>query len=150
MIWKKLSGGVNQEALESAGKSTELEPELELALREFRQSVHAWSEAAISRPRLAIAAAPRKRLWRLVAGWTFGCVLAAGGLSAGVFEHHQQQMRIARQQAVEQQRQRAEQQTRQARLTDEELLAKVDSDISQAVPSALEPLAQLMTEDGAQ
>jgi hypothetical protein len=32
---------------------------------------------------------------------------------------------------------------------EEDLLAKVDSDVSREVPSAMEPLAQLMTEDEA-
>jgi len=36
----------------------------------------------------------------------------------------------------------------QAREDEEELLAKVDSDVSRVVPSAMEPLAQLMAEDG--
>jgi hypothetical protein len=36
-----------------------------------------------------------------------------------------------------------------ARVEDEDLLATVDSDVSREVPSALEPLAQLMVEDEA-
>ena len=38
----------------------------------------------------------------------------------------------------------------QARQEEEDLLAKVDSDVSRAVPSAMEPLAQLMAEDESQ
>jgi hypothetical protein len=34
-----------------------------------------------------------------------------------------------------------------ARQEEEDLLAKVDSDVSREVPSAMEPLAQLMAED---
>ena len=34
-----------------------------------------------------------------------------------------------------------------AKVTDEDLLADVDSAVSRQVPSAMEPLAQLMTED---
>jgi hypothetical protein len=125
----------------------ELTPELELALREFRLSVHAWSDAVMSRPRLALAAAPRRSVWRLAAGWTLSCALIIGGLSAGVFEHHKQKMLIAQAQMAEQQRLTAEMRTQQARQEDEDLLAKVDSDVSRAVPSAMEPLAQLMAED---
>ena len=35
----------------------------------------------------------------------------------------------------------------QAREEEEDLLSKVDSDVSREVPSAMEPLAQLMAED---
>ena len=41
-----------------SAEGEELTPELDLALREFRLSVHAWSEAAYSRPRTAVAAFP--------------------------------------------------------------------------------------------
>jgi hypothetical protein len=123
----------------------ELTPDLELAIREFRQSVHAWSEAAMSRPRLA--GAPRRQVWRLAAGWALSSVLIVGGVSAGVYGHHRQQIRIAQERIAEQHRQLAAQ---QARLSDEDLLAKVDSDVSRAVPSAMEPLAQLMTGDETQ
>ena len=46
---------------------------------------------------------------------------------------------------AEHQRQVAEQRARE----EEDLLAKVDSDVSREVPSAMEPLAQLMAEDEA-
>jgi hypothetical protein len=36
-----------------------------------------------------------------------------------------------------------------ARVEEEDLLAKVDSDVSREVPSAMEPLARLMAEDEA-
>jgi hypothetical protein len=38
----------------------------------------------------------------------------------------------------------------QDRKDDEDLLAKVDSDVSRQVPRAMEPLAQLMVEDETQ
>ena len=129
------------------GAGEEMTPDLELALREFRLSILAWSEAALSRPRLASAATPRRRLWRLAAGWAMSSVLIAGGLSAGVFEHHLQQVKVAQARIAVQQRLAAEQQAQQARQEDEELLAKVDNDVSRTVPSAMEPLAQLMAED---
>jgi hypothetical protein len=47
---------------------------------------------------------------------------------------------------AERQRLAAEQRNRD----EEELLAKVDSDVSREVPSAMEPLAQLMAEDDTQ
>jgi hypothetical protein len=51
--------------------------------------------------------------------------------------------KIAAQRDAERQRQMAEERAREA----EDLLAKVDSDVSREVPNAMEPLAQLMAED---
>jgi len=117
---------------------------LEAALKSFRLSVHAWSEAAYQGPRAALALHPR-RSWRLAAGWALGLTLLAGSVSGGVYEtHHRQELaKTAAARAAEQQRQASEERARQ----EEELLAKVDSDVARAVPSAMEPLAQLMAED---
>ena len=120
--------------------------ELEQALRNFRLSVHAWSEAAYNRPR-TLAHEVRHRSWRLAAGWALGCVLVAGSVSGGMYERHhrQEQARMAAAaRAAESARQIREQ---QAREEEEDLLAKVESDVSREVPSAMEPLAQLMAED---
>ena len=118
--------------------------DLEQALSDFKSSVYAWSDAEYGRPRMAVRSV-RHRSWRLAAGWALGCVLMAGGVSGGVYErHHQQeQARIAAVREAERQRLVAEQRVRE----EDELLAKVDSDISREVPSAMEPLAQLMAED---
>ena len=130
------------------GNLTEQPGELDEALRDFRLSVHAWSEAVYSRPRAAVA--PRQ-VWRLAAGWALGCVLVAGGASAGLWQHHQREMRSAAVRVAEQERtqvrQAVQQRNQQARQEDEDLLAKVDSDVSREVPAAMEPLAQLMVED---
>ena len=87
----------------------------------------------------------RHRSWRLAAGWALGFVLAVGGVSGGVYEHHQRQesARIEAARQAEQLKQAAEQRARE----EEELLAKVDSDVAREAPSAMEPLAQLMAED---
>jgi sRNA-binding protein len=119
--------------------------ELDEALKNFRATMRAWSEAELSRPRAAKTV--RQRSWRLAAGWALGCALVAGGVSGGVYERHHRQeaaRAAAEARAAEQQRLAAEQ---QARETEEDLLAKVDSDIAREVPSAMEPLAQLMGED---
>jgi hypothetical protein len=121
------------------------EPEmLDEALRDFRLSLHAWGASAYSRPRRAVEPGQR-RIWRLATGWALACVLVAGGASAGVWEHHRQEMKAAAARMVEQQQRLAAQE--RARQEEEDLLAKVDSDVSREVPSAMEPLAQLMTED---
>ena len=123
------------------------DPEVEEALKNFRSSVHAWSDAAYNRPRPAAAPAFDRKVWRLAAAWTLGIALAAGGVSGGMFERHhrQEQARIAAQREAEHQKQVAAERARE----EEELLAKVDSDVSREVPSAMEPLALLMAEDEA-
>ena len=125
----------------------EMAPELAQVLKNFRVSVLAWSEAAYSRPRTSVKTV-RQRSWRLAAGWALGCALVAGGVGGGVYErHHRQELaRMAAARAAEQQRLVAEQRVREE---EEDLLAKVDSDVSREAPSAMEPLAQLMAEDEA-
>ena len=136
--------GGNRQAEPGAGEKVDLV--LEEALKDFRMSVHAWSEAAYSRPRLATPVV-RRRSWRPAAGWALGLALAAGSVSGTVYQrHHRQELaRIAAARAAEQQRLVREQ---QAREEEEDLLAKVDKDVSREVPSAMEPLAQLMAEGG--
>jgi uncharacterized protein HemX len=126
------------------------ELELKEALTNFRSSMHAWSEAAYSRPRTTEQVV-RRRTWRLAAGWALGCAIAAGSVSGVVYQQHQQQAmaKAAAAQAqrdAEQKKLAAEQ---LARDDEEDLLAKVDSDVSREVPSAMEPLAQLMSDDDA-
>jgi hypothetical protein len=126
--------------------------ELEQALKNFRSSVHAWSDAAYSRPRAftkpAFTKQVRLRSWRLALGWALGCVLVAGTVSGGFLERHHR-LEVARiaagQRAAEQQKQLREQQAG-AQVSDEALLAEVDSDVARQVPSAMEPLAQMMDE----
>jgi hypothetical protein len=76
--------------------------------------------------------------------------LAAGGVSSGVWEHHQHEARIAAARVAEYERQVAEQRAQWNREEEENLMAKVDSDVSQEVPTAMQPLAQLMIEDQTQ
>ncbi|MGD0913876.1 MAG: hypothetical protein ABR928_18420 [Terracidiphilus sp.] len=123
----------------------ELNPELRQALQNFRQSVHAWSDAEINRPRSVRVAADSA--WRPALAWALGCVVIAGGVSGGLYDHHR--VVVERQQAaarIAHERQLAEQQKLQQ--TDESLLANVDTDISRSVPAAMEPLAQLMEDNG--
>lgn len=166
MIFKKKSGNEMSERDERMGlvEGKAQDALLEQALSNFRSSVHAWSEAELSRPRKVVEPV-RRRSWRLAAGWALGCALVAGSVSGGLYERHDQQEKtgiaVARQAGqpqpvAEQHAGEAEQSSAKVERNvsreapgEEELLAKVDSDISRQVPSALEPLAQLMVEDEA-
>lgn len=128
------------------------DPELDAVLKHFKASVDAWSEAAYSRPRTVARTA--RHSWRLAASWALGCVLAAGSLTGGLYQrHHRQQLaKIAAQQAAQKavQDQAAAEQIAAASThqVDSDLLATVDSDVSREVPAAMEPLAQLIDENG--
>lgn len=132
---------------EAAGVQAEEAARLERALTDFRSSVQAWSEAACSRPR-SLELTVRHRSWRLAAGWALGCVLVAGGVTGAVMQHERQmetaQLALAQQQAQKQQAAEARQLRQEE---DRNLMARVDNETAQEVPSAMEPLAQMM-EDG--
>jgi|HubBroStandDraft_5_1064220.scaffolds.fasta_scaffold53650_2 hypothetical protein len=133
------------------GAEPNVDPELGQALAHFRANAHAWSahvlsQAAYDRPRQLSAAAHGS--WRPALGWALGCVLVAGGLSGGLYEHHHRQVMA---QLAEQAREAREQQLAAQQLSaDEDLLATVDSDVSRDVPAAMEPLEHLMDEDSGQ
>ena len=121
-----------------------LDPAMKQALGDFKGSVQAWSEAMMNRPRAAHKAVVR-RTWKLAAGGALASVLIAGAVSGGFYEHHHRQelARIAAAQEAAHQREVAAERA----LAEEDLLAKVDSDVSQEVPSALQPLASLTNDD---
>lgn len=123
-------------------QTSQMDEELQQTLRDFRSSVHAWSEAEFSKPHKPVMVS--RTSWRVAAGWALGCVLAVGSVAGGLYErHHQQeQAKIAAAAAAQQQKLAAEQ-----RKESEDLFAKVDSDVSREVPSAMEPLAQMMALD---
>ncbi len=124
------------------------EAELEKVLRDFRTSVHAWSDAVYGRPRLVKVAARRKG-WRKAAAWALGSVLLIGGASWGGLlenQHRQEQDRLARLRQQEVDRQVQEVKAREA----EQELAKVDSAVSREVPDALAPLVPATASDDGQ
>lgn len=142
-------GQVEQEALGSGSSGETGDVALNQALANFKLSVHAWSEAEFSRPRTVVLGV-RHRSWRLAASVALGCTLVAAGVSGGVYEGEQRREAAkvaAEARAAEQQRLVAAEKARQ---DEEDLLAKVDSDVSRETPSAMEPLAQLMAEDEVQ
>jgi hypothetical protein len=94
---------------------------------------------------LVLSPAPRRIRWNRSLAWALSLVLAAGLGSEGIYQYHQKQ--LARQVAIQHQLQVVQQQ--HAREVDE-LLARVDRDVSREVPSAMEPLASLMADDETQ
>lgn len=135
----------NANIQEPFAEADALEPELRLALDAFRSSVHSWSEAAYSRERSAFVTPVPRRSWRPAAAWALGCALVLGSVSGGAYERHHRQVlaQIAQAKEIERQKQAAIEKVHE----EEALLASVDTDVSRQVPSAMEPLAQLMAED---
>jgi hypothetical protein len=124
----------------------ELEPELRAALNDFRLSLDAWSQASIGRPR---AASAPSRVWRRTLGWALGCLLAAGSLSGSLWQHHRHL--LAEQARIAMLRRQQDEQRRLAELRagqeEEQLLASIDNALARQVPSAMDPLAELMGEE---
>jgi hypothetical protein len=127
-------------------EESRMDASLGQTLRDFRSSVHAWSEAAYNQPHRRVKV--YRTSWRMTAGWALGCLLAMGSVGGGLYERHhaKEQARVAAAAEAARQKQLEDQQLRE----NEDLLAKVDSDVSRDVPSAMEPLAQLMAEDNSQ
>ena len=122
-----------------------MDAELERTFKDFRSSVHAWSEAAYNQPHKPVKVYTTS--WRVAASWALGCCLAVGSVAGGMYERHHQK-ELAKIAAAEEARQQKLED--QQRNESEDLLAKVDNDVSRDVPSAMEPLAQLMAEDAEQ
>ncbi len=141
----------NDENVKPAGeleKLETLEPELREALGNFKASVDAWSDAMMSRPREAKA--PARTNWSAITKWALGCVVFVGTVSGGLYQNHQQQETAKIEAARVAEQQRAMAAAKVSKTDEEDLMAKVDSDIAREVPSALEPMASLMTEDDTQ
>jgi hypothetical protein len=138
-----MKGNGEVKARNGQAERDEMGPAMKQALGDFKASVHAWSESAANRPH-AIRAVVVRRTWRLAAGWGLAFILIAGAASGGLYEHHHQQelARIAVERQAAHQREVA---AERAQAT-ERMLASVDSDVSQEVPDALEPLAALSTQ----
>jgi hypothetical protein len=129
--------------------------QVESALRHFRSSVHAWSEQEVGRTRVV-----RRSRWdamsRVMARpamvWSLASALVVVSVGIPVSVQHERQVVADRQAALDRDRaMRAEAARQQAAptMSDDELLSHVDSDIAQAAPDAMEPLASLMSETAA-
>ena len=143
--FEKKENGSNWEMAEMDTKHTAQDTEMDKALREFRMSVHAWSDAAYHRPRTAAAVA-HSPVWRAASGWALGCALVAGIATGGVFQYQRgEELKRAAAIARQAEEQKMEQQLAAHRNEDADtLLAHVDSDVTRQVPTAMEPLAGLV------
>ena len=124
-----------------------VEQELETALKNFRQSVHAWSEAELVRPRAVVRAGFWARMRKPIVAGALGCVVAVTAITVPVTVH-QRNVAIAAHDAQLKEQQRLADAAAQgaAAVNDDKLLADVDSDIAQATPDALAPMASMMSD----
>jgi len=132
------------------------DPQVDAALRHFRESMRGWSEREYGKPRLV----HRSRwtgFWQVLANpvmtWSLASALVLASVGIPVTVHHQQQVAAERRLALEQQQKRAEEAALRAaaaaEINDDELLTHVDSDIAQSTPDAMQPLASLMSDNTA-
>ena len=146
---------------------------LEAVLGDLKRSVDKWSEAAYQRPR-PIVVHSGSWSWRLTGGGVACGMLLAGILTASLNQPHhdtaafvtapvtQPERPVVEVQENEPQAATPELKKIPSALTEvrevrrmvaakpveeEDLLAKVDSEVARQVPSAMEPLARLMAED---
>ena len=153
-----MRSNARQTRIEEELDEKRMDPVFKEALNDFRLSVHAWSDAAMNRPRRPIHPAVHAT-WKLAVSWAMGCLLAVGSVGGALYERHHRQ-EVARHAAAEETRQKQlaadtaaaaitrEQDAASTRQADEQLLAEVDSAVSRQVPSAMEPLAMLMEGTG--
>jgi len=136
------------------GQDRETE-DVQAALRHFREGVHGWSEQEFGRARVV-----RRSRWdamfqlivRPAVGWAMAALLAAASVGVPLAVHHEREVALERRVAIEWQQQLAEDKAKQQaapEMNDDELMSHVDSDIAQAAPDAMEPLASLMSDTAA-
>lgn len=127
--------------------------QVEAALRHFRESVHGWSEQEFSKAR-TIRRSRWDRVMRMVANPVLGSalagvlVIASAGVPAALYHERQVAADHAAKLKLQQEldAKKAEQLQAAVKIDDDELLRHVDSDIAQAAPDAMEPLASLMSD----
>ncbi len=143
------------------------DPQVEAALRQFRESIHQWSDEEFSRNRTLSRTAPSSfgSIWqrsfhsltRPAIASALAGILIVGGAAVPILVHHERQLAIASEaRALEQARERERIATERQQIqnvsqaadavSDENLLSHVDSDIAQATPDAMEPLARMMND----
>jgi hypothetical protein len=129
--------------------------QVEAALRHFRSSVHEWSGQEFGRARVV-----RRSRWdamfqviaRPAVGWAMAALLAAASVGVPLALHREREVATAHSLVMERQREMEANAARQQaapEMNDDELMSHVDSDIAQAAPDAMEPLASMMSDTAA-
>ena len=135
------------------------EAHVEDALRNFRTSIHHWSEQEFVRPRMIERtrwSRYQSGFWRMIANPALGGTLAAAllitsvGVPVGI--QHEHKVAAERRALLDQQRKELQQHLSEeakksaaaSTVDDGAFLDDVDSDIAQATPDAMQPLASLM------
>ena len=134
--------------------------QVEAALRNFRASVHHWSEREFARPRAIERtgwSAFRAGFWRMIANPALGGTLAAVllitsvGIPVGI--QHERAVEATRLAVLDQEKKELQQHLAEEEakkraaaspVDDGAFLDDVDSDIARAAPDAMQPLASLM------
>jgi hypothetical protein len=151
---------MNPEQRRVSIEEAQSEAQFEAVLRNFRLSAHAWSNEEFVRPRAIERtrwADFQARFWRALANPALGGTLAALLLMTSVgipVNIHRQHVLEAEHQAVANlAKKHAEALARKAEVAavasasdDGAFLDDVDSDIAQATPDAMQPLASLMND----
>ena len=133
-------------------------------MRNFRLSIHEWSEQEYLQPRTLERtrwSSFRNIFWQMIAnpalGGTLAAALAIASIGVPVGIHHEHVVAAQHQAAIEQQQKQAAEMARKAQaaaaanpVDDGAFLDDVDSDIAQATPDAMQPLANLMNDGPSQ
>lgn len=131
------------------------ETRMEQALRNFRGSVKAWSDAEFAKPR-EVRRSRWSMLWmtltRPAVSGAMAAVLAAALIGVPVtVVHHQQVVAEQKQEAANREKaieaRQVQEHAAQA-VDDTDLMTEVDSDVAQEAPNAMQPLASLMSDSG--
>lgn len=140
---------------------SQLDPHVEEALRNFRLSMHSWSEHEFNRRPAVVRTQPARSAWRWLMApavtWAASAALAIAAVGVPVGVHYHNAV-ISREKAAEDARQHKLQEIQEAAQTqiahtnidDDKLLQHVDTDIAQDTPDAMQPLASLMSDSGAE
>lgn len=134
----------------------QLDSHVEEALRNFRLSMHHWSEHELSR-RPSTQTQPVHSVWHWLMApavtWAAAAAIAitAVGVPLGIHHHKvvvaQEQAAVVRQHMPQQTPEPAPTQVANS-VDDDKLLEYVDADIAQQTPDAMQPLASLMKDSG--
>jgi cell division protein FtsL len=132
------------------------DPQVEAALKLFRESVHNWSEAEFSTTRL-VRRSRWEAMWRVLASpvmsWGLASAMVLASVGIPVTVHHERQLAAAHDAEVKHQQELAKVEVQNAAvtmasttMTDDELLSHVDNDIAQQAPDAMQPLVSMMSD----